>query len=162
MYVGVPVSVEPLPPPLDSPVPSLSWWGWGFAAPQFHNTAKNLCVCQSGRVVGGWGSPWPSGPCPVSGAVISLGGGWGEVAGKRSQPHFWHLPPELASSLCSSGPGTKTGPKSSAKAHSHLPRQARAVHCLLRVGGSFLNSAPKFVYMGEEKERGGRGGGGEE
>lgn len=65
--VGVPAS-HLLPP--SSPVPSLFCWSWGFAAPQSHSTAKNLCVC---RCVGG--QPLASGGlCHVlsSGAVVSL------------------------------------------------------------------------------------------
>ena len=68
MYVGVPASH--LLPALSSPVPSLFCWSWDFAAPQSHNTAKNLCVCQ--WVEGPAPSLLGPGPCPVSGAVVSL------------------------------------------------------------------------------------------
>lgn len=76
VYVGVPAS-HLLPPP-SSPVPSLFCWSWGFAAPQSHNTAKNLCVCQwvGGQPLASWGL----------GPVLSLGpsflcGGGGERGG---------------------------------------------------------------------------------
>lgn len=54
---------------LYSPVPSLFWWSWGFAAPQSHNTTKNLCVPTGGRPAR---NHLGSVPCPVSGAVSSL------------------------------------------------------------------------------------------
>lgn len=68
VYVEVPASH--LLPALSSPVPSLSCWSWGFAAPQSHNTAKNLYVCQwvGGQPLASWGL----GHVLSSGAVISL------------------------------------------------------------------------------------------
>lgn len=80
VYVEVPASH--LLPALSSPVPSLSCWSWGFAAPQSHNTAKNLYVCQwvGGQPLASWGL----------GHVLSLGpsflcGGGGE-RGRRAFP----------------------------------------------------------------------------
>lgn len=45
----------------DSPVPSLFWWSWGFAAPQSHNTAKKSVCVPVGGGGGVGGSPRPSG-----------------------------------------------------------------------------------------------------
>ena len=80
MYVGVPASH--LLPALSSPVPSLFCWSWDFAAPQSHNTAKNLCVCQwvGGQPLASWGL----------GHVLSLGpsflGGGGGERGRGAFP----------------------------------------------------------------------------
>ena len=61
VYVGVPASH--LLPASSSPVPSLFCWSWDFAAPQSHNTAKNLCVCQwvGGQPLAYWGLGHPGG-----------------------------------------------------------------------------------------------------
>lgn len=67
-------SLSHTPVPLSSPVPSLFCWSWGFAAPQSHNTAKNLRVCRWARAVSClWG-------CRFSVVVEE------KEAGKLSQP----------------------------------------------------------------------------
>jgi hypothetical protein len=82
VYVGgflTPASLSTL----SSPVPSLSWWNWGFTPPQSYNTAKNLCMCQQvgSQPLSSWGQGRSSdlhcGLCHV----LPLVSGGGEKAG---------------------------------------------------------------------------------
>lgn len=157
MYGGGGPCLAPPFLPLYSPVPSLFWWSWDFAAPQSHNTAKNLCVCQCG----GWGQPRASWvPCHV----LSLSGlpflyqclrkkRWGSFLSLADKCGIYQ--PELREAMLFI---PYSGTKVKIKAHPRAVMGGPLPPALSEQGGIISNSAPNFVYMGGEMEQGSKKG----